>query len=67
VFITALPSIAQMVGVNRILRGSAITAPTGDASLAAADEASLRRRIVERALDMLTVDVEPLTVWDVPS
>ena len=66
-FITALPSIAQMVGVNRILRGSAITSPTGDASLAAADEASLRRRIVERALEMLTVDVEPLTVWDVSS
>jgi len=56
-----------MVGVNRILRGSAITSPTGDASLAAADEASLRRRIVERALEMLTVDVEPLTVWDVSS
>jgi glycine/betaine/sarcosine/D-proline reductase family selenoprotein B len=63
--ITALPSIAQMIGVNRILRGSAITSPTGDVSLAAADEAALRRRIVSRALDMLSVDLEPGTVWDV--
>jgi glycine reductase complex component B subunit gamma len=67
VFITALPSIAQMVGVNRTLRGASITAPTGDSSLATGDEATLRRRIVARALEMLTVDVEPLTVWDVGS
>jgi hypothetical protein len=29
VFITALPTIAQMVGANRIVRGVAITHPTG--------------------------------------
>lgn len=66
-FITALPSIAQMVGVNRILRGASITSPTGDSSLATGDEATLRRRIVERALEMLAADVEPKTVWDVGS
>jgi hypothetical protein len=65
VFITALPSIAQMVGVNRTLRGASITSPTGDISLATGDEARLRRRIVARALEMLAVDVEPATVWDV--
>jgi glycine/betaine/sarcosine/D-proline reductase family selenoprotein B len=64
VFITALPSIAQMVGVNRVLRGASITSPTGDSSLAVGEESTLRRRIVERALDMLSVDVEPVTVWD---
>jgi glycine reductase complex component B subunit gamma len=63
--ITALPSIAQMVGLNRIVRGSAITSPTGDVSLAPADEVALRRRIVARAIEMLTVDLERGTVWDV--
>lgn len=64
-FITALPSIAQMVGVNRIVRGASITSPTGDSSLATGDEAQLRRQIVARALEMLAVDVAPATVWDV--
>lgn len=64
-FITALPTIAQMVGANRVLRGHAITSPTGDPSLSAGDEAELRRRIVERALEMLSTDVEPLTAWEV--
>jgi glycine/betaine/sarcosine/D-proline reductase family selenoprotein B len=65
VFITALPTIAQMIGANRVLRGHAITSPTGNPSLAVADEAELRRRIVERALEMLSTIVEPLTVWEV--
>lgn len=64
-FITALPTIAQMIGANRVLRGRAITAPTGDPSLAAGEEAKLRRRIVERALEMLSTDVGPLTAWEV--
>ena len=51
-FVTALPTIAQMVGTNRILRGVAITHPTGDPTLAADDERDLRERIVEpRARD----------------
>jgi len=64
VFITALPTIAQMVGANRVLRGVSITHPTGDPSLATGDEHDLRVEIVRRALEMLTVDVEPGTVWE---
>jgi glycine/betaine/sarcosine/D-proline reductase family selenoprotein B len=64
VFITALPTIAQMVGANRVLRGVSITHPTGDPSLAAGDERDLRVAIVRRALAMLTVEVEPGTVWE---
>jgi len=64
VFVTALPTIAQMVGANRILRGVSITHPTGDPSLAVGDEIALRRLIVERALEMLATDVEPTTVWE---
>jgi glycine/betaine/sarcosine/D-proline reductase family selenoprotein B len=65
VFVTALPTIAQMVGANRILRGVSIAHPTGDPSLAVGDEAGLRRRIVERALEMLRTEVDPGTVWEV--
>jgi glycine/betaine/sarcosine/D-proline reductase family selenoprotein B len=64
VFVTALPTIARMVGANRILRGVSITHPTGDPSLGAADELAERRRLVERALAMLSADVAPLTVWE---
>jgi glycine/betaine/sarcosine/D-proline reductase family selenoprotein B len=64
VFITALPTIAQMVGANRILRGVSITHPTGDPSLATGDEYELRVAIVRRALDMLTTEVDAGTVWE---
>jgi glycine/betaine/sarcosine/D-proline reductase family selenoprotein B len=64
VLVTALPTIAQMVGANRILRGVSITHPTGDPTLAIGDEHALRRRIVERALAMLSTQVDPLTVWE---
>ena len=66
-FITALPTIAQMVGANRILRGVSITHPTGDPALAAGDEHDLRVSIVRRALEMLTVEVESGTVWELES
>jgi glycine/betaine/sarcosine/D-proline reductase family selenoprotein B len=67
VFVTALPTIGQMVGANRVLRGVAITSPTGDPSLAAGDEHALRVRVVERALEFLSTDVGPGTVWEVPA
>jgi glycine/betaine/sarcosine/D-proline reductase family selenoprotein B len=60
VYVTSLPTIATMIGANRIVRGPAITHPFG------LDEAE-RRRIVERALDLLQTDVEPNTVWEVGS
>ena len=58
VFVTSLPTIGTMIGANRIVRGPAITHPFG------LDEPE-RRRIVERALAMLEVEVEPTTVWEV--
>ena len=62
-FVTALPTIAQMVGANRILRGVAITNPTGDPE-AGPREGAVRRALVERALELLASEVEPLTVWE---
>lgn len=61
---TALPTIATMIGANRVVRGVAITNPTGDPERSPAAEHALRRRIVERALELLETDVEPGTVWE---
>jgi glycine/betaine/sarcosine/D-proline reductase family selenoprotein B len=58
VYVTSLPTVATMIGANRIVRGPAITHPFG------LDEDE-RRRIVDRALVMLETDVEPNTVWEV--
>jgi glycine reductase len=57
-YVTSLPTVATMIGANRIVRGPAITHPFG------MDEAE-RRRIVERALELLETEVEPNTVWEV--
>jgi glycine/betaine/sarcosine/D-proline reductase family selenoprotein B len=58
VFVTSLPTIATMIGANRIVHGPAITHPFGL-------EEPERRRIVERALEMLESEVEPTTVWEI--
>jgi hypothetical protein len=60
VYVTSLPTVATMIGANRIVRGPAITHPFG------LDERE-RRRIVERALELLQAEVEPNTVWEVSS
>jgi glycine/betaine/sarcosine/D-proline reductase family selenoprotein B len=64
VFVTALPTIATMIGANRVVRGVAITSPFGDPERSPASEVALRRAIVERALELLETDVEPGTVWE---
>ena len=58
VYVTSLPTVATMIGANRIVRGPAITHPFGL-------DAGERRRIVERALSLLETEVEPNTVWEV--
>lgn len=63
-FVTALPTIATMIGANRVVRGTAITYPFGDPERGSAGELALRRRIVERALELLETEVEPGTVWE---
>jgi betaine reductase len=64
VFVTALPTIAVMVGANRVLRGVSITHPTGDPSLSVGDERALRKRLLDRALRMLATEVDARTVWE---
>ena len=60
VYVTSLPTVATMIGANRIVRGPAITHPFG------LDERE-RRRIVERALELLETAVEPNTIWEAAS
>ena len=63
-FVTSLPTIATMIGANRVVRGVAITSPFGAPERSPAGELALRRALVERALDLLETDVEPGTVWE---
>ena len=63
-FVTALPTIATMIGANRVIRGVAITNPFGDPERSPAGELTLRTRLVEQALEMLETDVQPGTVWE---
>jgi glycine/betaine/sarcosine/D-proline reductase family selenoprotein B len=65
VLVTALPTIGVMIGANRVLRGVAITNPTGDPTLTPAEELDLRRTIVSRAIEMMETDVPQGSVWEV--
>ena len=55
--------VAVMVGANRIVPAAGIIHPLGNADLSAEDEKALRRRIVERALQVLQTEVVRPTVF----
>lgn len=61
--ISAVTPAARMVGVSRILRGTAITNPYGDDSLPPEHEKDLRRRYIRRAVELLGTDVEKTTIF----
>jgi glycine/betaine/sarcosine/D-proline reductase family selenoprotein B len=51
--ITAVPSVSQMVGLSRVLRGESVANILGNAQLTRKEEKNLRRRYVLRALELL--------------
>lgn len=51
-----MPNVAQMVGVNRVLRGQTITCVVGNSVLTKEQEKELRRKYVLRALEILQTD-----------
>jgi betaine reductase len=53
-----------MVGSNRIVAGSKIVNPLGNADLDPRDEKELRRTILKRALDALQTNVKEQTLFD---
>jgi glycine reductase len=64
VHIATVVPISLTVGANRIVPAIAIPHPLGNPALDPAEEKKLRRRIVERALNALTVEVTEQTVFD---
>ena len=55
--------VAVMVGANRVVPAAGIIHPLGNADLSPEEEKSLRRRIVERALQALETEVTAPTVF----
>jgi glycine reductase complex component B subunit gamma len=64
VHIATVVPISLTVGANRIVPAIAIPHPLGNPALDPAEEKKLRRRIVEKALHALTVEVTEQTVFD---
>ena len=56
--------VAQMVGSNRIIKGSKIVNPLGDADLDLKDEKEMRWDIINKALEALEAEVKEQTVFD---
>lgn len=61
--ISAVPNVAQMVGVNRVLRGQTITCVVGNSVLTREQEDDLRRKYVLRSLELLQKDVDGPTLF----
>ena len=60
---TVVP-ISLTVGANRIVPTIAIPHPLGDPSLSKEEEYELRKKLVKKALDALTTEVDGQTVFD---
>ncbi len=64
VHIATVVPISLTVGANRIVPAIAIPHPLVNPSLDKAEEKSLRRSIVEKALEALTTEVTDQTVFE---
>jgi len=64
VHIATVVPISLTVGANRIVPAIAIPHPLGNPALEAAEERALRRGIVDKALEALTVEVTDQTVFE---
>ena len=57
--------ISMTVGANRIVPTIAIPHPLGNPALSLEEEKAIRRKLVERALEALTTEVEDQTIFEV--
>jgi glycine reductase len=64
VHVCTIVPISLTVGANRIVPAVAIPYPLGNPSLAAAEERTLRLKIVERALSSLEQEIHGQTVFE---
>lgn len=60
---TVIP-ISLTVGANRIIPTVAIPHPLGNPAMSPQEEKSLRRRLVERALESLQTEIHGQTVFE---
>ena len=65
VHINAFLSIAESVGSNRIVFGGDFTSPTGNPELPLDREKVYRRKIIDKALEVLQMEVEKPTIFTV--
>lgn len=63
VHMASIVPISQSVGANRIIPTVAIPYPLGDPKLDAAEEKNLRRKLVDKAVEALSTDVDGQTVF----
>ncbi len=56
--------ISMTVGANRIVPTIAIPHPLGNPALSREDEYALRKKLVARALEALTTEVEDQTIFE---
>lgn len=62
-FITAMTKIAEQTKANRIVTGTRLPHPCGDPTLPQEADFSLRKKIVECALEALQTDVKGPTIF----
>ena len=60
---TVVP-ISLTIGANRIIPAVGIPYPVGNPGLPKEDELQVRRRIVKKALEALSTDIEEQTVFE---
>lgn len=64
VHVCTVTPISMTVGANRIVPAIAIPHPFGNPKLSHEEEYSLRKNIVEKALNALTTEVETQTIFE---
>lgn len=64
VHICTVVPISLTVGANRIVPAIAIPHPLGNPDLEIGEEKALRRKLVQKALDALTVEVDGQKVFE---
>ena len=61
--ITAVPTVSQMIGVTRILRGQSVPNVLGDSQLQKNRENLLRKKYIFRALEILQMDMKDKKIF----
>ena len=64
VHIATVVPISQTVGANRIIPATGIPYPTGNPELPADEEFTVRKKMVQKALDSLKTTIEEQTVFE---